>query len=447
MLKLGSKNVSKLFLGGRAIANAYLGNRLVWQASQPLPYDAEVEYLESTGTQYIDTGLPVSQGYRFVSEIAFVGRTISGGNAINSFWYAQAGFNVFQCSPSIMTPATTSNGLPTIDTSGNVFYSVDQRLFAGDKSTTLDGVLIATSTTTMIVKITGKNYLIFASFNASDIIRYGFVRCKHFTMYNADGQALIDFIPVRFTNELGESEGAMYDRVSGALFRNAGTGAFVVGPDINPISARSYVNDGLIAMWDGIENAGWGQHNSSATTWKDLIGTNDLDTMNSNTFGDNCALITDARLGIGSSDKHIDLYTGTVEMVCEAAPMGRASFLRLGNTNSSSYSLGISYTNNPGSVSGIGGNITTTGATFSTSQRHFAATYDGTTYLMYVDGVPATINATSFRTYGNITIGGVGGRTYSLNGKVYSVRVYNRVLTAQEIAANYAIDKARFNLP
>ena len=40
-----------------------------------------------------------------------------------------------------------------------------------------------------------------------------------------------DFIAVRFTNESGVSEGAMYDRVSGELFRNAGTGAFIIGPD------------------------------------------------------------------------------------------------------------------------------------------------------------------------------------------------------------------------
>lgn len=40
-----------------------------------------------------------------------------------------------------------------------------------------------------------------------------------------------DSIAVRFTNELGETEGAMYDRVSGQLYRNAGTGAFIIGPD------------------------------------------------------------------------------------------------------------------------------------------------------------------------------------------------------------------------
>jgi hypothetical protein len=42
---------------------------------------------------------------------------------------------------------------------------------------------------------------------------------------------MCDLISVRFTNEQGVSEGAMYDRVSGAMFRNAGTGAFTIGPD------------------------------------------------------------------------------------------------------------------------------------------------------------------------------------------------------------------------
>jgi hypothetical protein len=38
---------------------------------------------------------------------------------------------------------------------------------------------------------------------------------------------MMDLIPVRFTNELGVSEGAMYDKVSGQLFRNQGTGSFL----------------------------------------------------------------------------------------------------------------------------------------------------------------------------------------------------------------------------
>ena len=42
-----------------------------------------------------------------------------------------------------------------------------------------------------------------------------------------------NLIPVRFTNENGQTEGAMYDKVTKQLFRNAGTGAFIIGPDIS----------------------------------------------------------------------------------------------------------------------------------------------------------------------------------------------------------------------
>ena len=50
-------------------------------------------------------------------------------------------------------------------------------------------------------------------------------------VFSVDNTILGSFIPVRFTNEDGVSEGAMYDKVSGQLYRNAGTGAFVIGPD------------------------------------------------------------------------------------------------------------------------------------------------------------------------------------------------------------------------
>ena len=37
-------------------------------------------------------------------------------------------------------------------------------------------------------------------------------------------------------------------------------------------TVKDYVQDGLVAMWDGIENAGLGVHDPNATTWKDLSG-------------------------------------------------------------------------------------------------------------------------------------------------------------------------------
>lgn len=46
--------------------------------------------------------------------------------------------------------------------------------------------------------------------------------------FNSDANNIIDFIPVR----VGQV-GYLYDRVSGQLFGNSGTGAFIVGPDVN----------------------------------------------------------------------------------------------------------------------------------------------------------------------------------------------------------------------
>lgn len=37
-------------------------------------------------------------------------------------------------------------------------------------------------------------------------------------------------------------------------------------------TAKSYIQDGLIAQWDGIENAGLNKHSDTITTWVDLVG-------------------------------------------------------------------------------------------------------------------------------------------------------------------------------
>ena len=69
-------------------------------------------------------------------------------------------------------------------------------------------------------------------------------------------------------------------------------GAWAKSGGIVP-TARDYVQDGLIAMWDGIENAGWGVHDSSATTWKDLVGGNDLVLQNTAHFDENSLVSAD----------------------------------------------------------------------------------------------------------------------------------------------------------
>ena len=51
MLKLGEKNITKLYYGDKAISKAYLGAKLVYQAGKPV----FLEYIETDGNSYIDT--------------------------------------------------------------------------------------------------------------------------------------------------------------------------------------------------------------------------------------------------------------------------------------------------------------------------------------------------------------------------------------------------------
>ena len=46
--------------------------------------------------------------------------------------------------------------------------------------------------------------------------------------------------------------------------------------DAEESNPNPYVTDGLIAMWDGEWNVGLGIHDSSSTTWVDLVGDKDV---------------------------------------------------------------------------------------------------------------------------------------------------------------------------
>ena len=201
----------------------------------PLPYDAEVEYLESTssGRQWIDTG------YLFTSNTTKVEA---------QFYSTQIGGQVLFGSegsppPRILTPLLYVDGTNKL----SVFIAQSPRAIMGvDATAGLYSVTIISNSTGQVdFNCNGTVYS--GAFNG-DVYRvlpislfaerfptrtdYYSKNLKFYSFKIWDNNVLVrDFIPVRFMNELGQTEGAMYDRISGELFRNQGTGAFVVGPD------------------------------------------------------------------------------------------------------------------------------------------------------------------------------------------------------------------------
>lgn len=248
----------------------------------------------------------------------------------------------------------------------------------------------------------------------------------------------------------------MYDKVSGQLFRNQGTGSFVVGRDINPVSARSYVNDGLIAMWDGIENAGWGVHDANATTWKDISGNNrDATLSGTYSWGSNCwhvesvtgrGLATWPAQNLGESQTVefvIDpvASVGYGRIIAEAASVASPIVFNLypGSLYMYGYGLDTSYT------------ITDIIPGFDNKEKHLHQIVhpSGGPMKYYIDGILCWTNNTTADNTGGAY--GYFANNSALNRGIdadyFTMRRYNRALTDAELAANYAIDKARFNLP
>lgn len=268
-----------------------------------------------------------------------------------------------------------------------------------------------------------------------------------------DGDILVlDLIPVRKGNV-----GYMYDRVSGQLFGNQGTGEFVLGKDVGgdvEYTAKDYVQDGLVAMWDGVENAGWGVHDPSATVWKDLSGNgNDLtQTGTVNTTWENDACVFDKKRSMGMSSfpvaKDAVLSKNwTLEVVF--------SITSTDNINGSLFGLGYSGSR----VLWVYANATTTiisalyqntigipvGKNTLNQTNHIAITGDG---RVYVNGefYSQRISSTNEPDSTILNIGCLPLFKDYMIGKINAIRFGGENLTAEEIAYNYNIDKARFGL-
>lgn len=87
--------------------------------------------------------------------------------------------------------------------------------------------------------------------------------------------------------------------------------------------------------------------------------------------------------------------------------------------------------------------------TASSGWHHYAATYDGSIAKLYVDGVVVGSLATS----GNIAysgtplnIGRYDGGSYTFNGDIDDVRLYNRALTQAEVQQQYQSYDSQINL-
>jgi hypothetical protein len=80
-------------------------------------------------------------------------------------------------------------------------------------------------------------------------------------------------------------------------------------------TAKSYVQDGLVAMWDGEWNAGRGTHDPNATVWKDLVNNTDIQITDAGRFNDH-KLVCDGSGYAGTAEWGNANSVRTIQVLC-----------------------------------------------------------------------------------------------------------------------------------
>jgi hypothetical protein len=226
-------------------------------------------------------------------------------------------------------------------------------------------------------------------------------------------------------------------------------------------TTAQYVRDGLLACWDGVENAGYGMHDDSPSAWVDLVGGLEIAipewvTAESNGFysvsstgtrtyptissipglGDNVTIeVVAERVMWRKTDNYNNLQPAI------SSPYGQLGY-RFNATSGVYYLLPIS---TAGKVELY--NINSNSGGFNVSKCH-----------TYAARVTLPKHASNAMVVDGVAVGGFTSGNYTANKpsiwtffnaqradiRIYAIRVYSRRLTDDELASNRAVDVSRF---
>ncbi len=230
-----------------------------------------------------------------------------------------------------------------------------------------------------------------------------------------------------------------------------------------PISG-TYAESGLVARWDAIDNAGTGTHDSSATTWKDLVGDNDMTIVSNSGAGwrnGNAFYMNSLANGVCPAyGKSGNTTYKTIEIVYKKAT-SKGRLLWCGGVDTRYVAFDYTDTAAPWKNAKVyfdGAKNTQHTVVSDCEPSSLVALYNDSNAVVdiYRDGEKNNAGAKNANTWsvdGNSTMVRLGSRsktntsqntTQGWEGEVYTIRLYDRQLTPLEIAQNYSLDAARF---
>ena len=239
MLKLGEKIINNLYLGDKKIAKAFLGDKLIFQAGKPIFLD----YIESTGTQYIDTGIKPSYEYTIKTKYRYVSYNSDYNCIFGTRWMAQAtGNNIYWVGYNTNSKELMMR-MGKTTTAYTLKLNEDVELIVNPNDTTVNGTSIGDA---MYDGEIGFNLNILL-FNLNETTSYfsSSARMYYFQIYDKDMNLIQDLRPCIDVDGIV----CMYDMVTRKYFYNQGTGEFIAGKfrfiDYIKSTGTQYIDTGI----------------------------------------------------------------------------------------------------------------------------------------------------------------------------------------------------------
>ena len=188
-----------------------------------------LEYLESSGGQYINTGLThVSSNIRGVIRVGASHPITTNVNIIGNqgtgVGYSVGWNNVFKV--WVESSSNRLNGPPKALITDGV-YDIEYELTANRRYLTYDGVTVDSAHNGSIVT----DVPIHLFDNGAHQMEQNFAGRVYFIKIYEDGTMTHNFIPVRRNSDDGAI--GMYDTVTNSFFQNSGSGNFIPGDDVS----------------------------------------------------------------------------------------------------------------------------------------------------------------------------------------------------------------------
>ena len=182
----------------------------------------QLEYLQSTGTQYIDTGFKPNQDTRVVCKTV-----CQVSSAANWVYGARTSSSSNQYTFLGASAGTYASGFATAAVNFPSSLNTTNPIVV-DKNKTVTTINGGNATTNTAATFTAPVNLALFAVNTNGTIRYGKVKLYYVQIYD-NGTLIRNMVPVK--NSSGTL--GMYDIVNGVFYTNAGTGTFVAGAEIN----------------------------------------------------------------------------------------------------------------------------------------------------------------------------------------------------------------------